>query len=64
VLASSEEIAVEAQAKKIKYIFIFRDQNAGENRKIEKGKLSPKSVADFKYFDKNPNESKLHSWSY
>jgi len=38
VLASSEEIPVEIQAKKIQYVFISRDQIAGEYRKIEKTK--------------------------
>jgi len=65
VLASSEGIPVEVQAKKIKYVFISSDQNAGECIKIKKkDKVSSKSVADFKYFGKNPKESKLHSWNY
>jgi hypothetical protein len=60
VLASGENVAVEASANKIKYIFIACNRIAGESRRIQRRKVSSKGVADFKYFGNTSNESKLH----
>ena len=43
------------------YIFISRDQNAGENHKMKRGKGFSTGVADVKYSGNNPNKSKQHS---
>jgi hypothetical protein len=48
LIDASEEVVVEVNAEKTKYMFLSRHQNAGHNIKI--GDRSFENVAQLKYF--------------
>jgi hypothetical protein len=49
LLFSSKEFGLEVNADKTKYMFMFRDQNAGRNHNIEIDNSSFERVEEFKY---------------
>jgi hypothetical protein len=49
LVIASKEIGLEVNAKKIKYIFMSRDQNTGQNGNIQIGNKSFETVEEFKY---------------
>ena len=49
LLVASEEIGLEVNADKTKYMVMSRDQNAGGNHSINTDNISLERVDDFKY---------------
>jgi hypothetical protein len=46
---ASKEVGLEVNVEKTKYMIMFRDQNAGQNRDIKIGNRSFENVSQFKY---------------
>jgi hypothetical protein len=61
LLIAGREIGLEANAEKNKCTVMSRDQKAGQNGNIQVGNKSFVTVEQFRYLEKNPNESKFHS---
>jgi hypothetical protein len=59
LLITSKQIGLEVTAEKTKYIFVSRDQNAGQVYNIKIG--NHLNMTKFKIFGNNPDKSKLHS---
>jgi hypothetical protein len=49
LIDASKEVGVVVNVEKTKYMSVSRDQNAGENREIKRGKRSFENVSQFKY---------------
>jgi hypothetical protein len=49
LIDASKEVGVEVNIEKTKYMLVFRDQNAGQNREIKIGNRSFENVSQFKY---------------
>ena len=49
-LVPSKEAGQEVSAVQVKYMLMFREQNSGQNHKIEIGNKSFEKLAKFKYF--------------
>jgi hypothetical protein len=59
VLDASEEVGMEVNAKKTKYMFLSCHQTIGDNHYI---KVANKYFDRVQIFGNSSNESKLHSW--
>jgi len=51
LLVASNEISLEVNADKTKYLFTTRDQNAGQNRSMKTVNSSFERVEEFKYLE-------------
>jgi hypothetical protein len=49
LIDASKEVGLEVNVEKTKYMFVSRDQNAGQNREIKIGNRSFENVSQFKY---------------
>lgn len=59
-LLASMDICVDANAEKIKYIFMFNEENAAQSHDTKIANKRCESVAKFKYLGVNPNKSKFY----
>jgi hypothetical protein len=49
LIDASKEVGLEVNVEKTKYMFVSRDQNAGQTREINIGNRSFENVSQFKY---------------
>jgi hypothetical protein len=60
-IGASNEVGLEVDAEKTKYMLQYRHQNAGQNHNIKIDDRSFGNVAQLKYFGNDSNKSKFNS---
>jgi hypothetical protein len=59
IIDASKEVGLEVNVEKTKYMLVFRDQNAGQNREIKIANRSLENVSQFRYLGTTVTDQNL-----